>query len=122
MNFEINFKKSQTAFLFSITLRRRTLPKRPKKFQVSLLCQHLENTAGNTLGTGKGPSQHTKNHLMIFSEQITVFEYSKYTKTGAFLISAYSIVESDRTHSGLLRNIFKSFGNKKLTRLHSDHM
>ena len=46
----------------------------------------------------------------------------QYTKTGTFLISAYSIVESDRTHSGLLRNIFKSFGNKKLTRLHSDHM
>ena len=46
----------------------------------------------------------------------------QYTKTGTFLISANSIVESDRTHSGLLRNIFKSFGNKKLTRLHSDPM
>ena len=46
----------------------------------------------------------------------------QYTKTGTFLISAYSIVESDRAYSGLLRTIFKSFGNKKLTRLDSNHM
>ena len=41
---------------------------------------------------------------------------------GTFLITANSIVESDRAHSGLLRTVFKSFGNKKLTRLDSDHM
>jgi len=34
-----------------------------------------------------------------------------------FLVSAYSIVESKRAHSGLLRTVFKSFGNKKLARL-----
>ena len=36
---------------------------------------------------------------------------------GTFLITANSIVES-----GLLRTVFKSFGNKKLTRLDSNHM
>ena len=39
-----------------------------------------------------------------------------------FLVSAHSIVESKRAHSGLLRTVFKSFGNKKLTRLDSNHM
>ena len=39
-----------------------------------------------------------------------------------FLITANSIVESDRASSGLLRTVFKSFGKKKLTRLDSNHM
>ena len=39
-----------------------------------------------------------------------------------FLVSAYSIVGSERAHSGLLRTVFKTFGNKKLTRLDSNHM
>ena len=38
------------------------------------------------------------------------------------MISAYSIVGSERAHSGLLRTIFKTFGNKTLTRLDSNHM
>ena len=41
---------------------------------------------------------------------------------GTFLFSTLSIVGSDRAHSGLLRTIIKSFGNKKLTRLDSNHM
>ena len=39
-----------------------------------------------------------------------------------FLVSAHSIVESKRAHSGLLRTDFKSFGNKKLARLELWHM
>ena len=39
-----------------------------------------------------------------------------------FLVSAYSIVGSERAHSGLLRTVFKTFGNEKLTRLDSNHM
>ena len=39
-----------------------------------------------------------------------------------FLVSAYSIVGSERAHSGLLKTVFKTFGNKKLTRLDSNHM
>ena len=39
-----------------------------------------------------------------------------------FFISAHSIVESEIAHSGLLRTVFKSFGNKKLARLERWHM
>ena len=39
-----------------------------------------------------------------------------------FLVSAYSIVGSEKAHSGLLRTVFKTFGNKKLARLDSNHM
>ena len=38
-------------------------------------------------------------------------------KVGTFLVSAVSIVESDRAYSGPLRIVFENFGNKKLTRL-----
>ena len=38
-----------------------------------------------------------------------------------FLVSAYSIVVSERAHSELLRTVFKTFGNEKLTRLDSNH-
>ena len=43
-------------------------------------------------------------------------------KIGIFLVSAYSIVGSEKAHSGLLRTVFKTFGNEKLARLDSNHM
>ena len=42
-------------------------------------------------------------------------------KNGYIFITANSIVESDRAYSGLLITVFKSFENKTLTRLDSNH-
>ena len=62
---------------------------------------------------GQGSNQHTKNLMLIFSEQITVFESGK--KTMLFLILGHPIVPCDSATPGLHKTGFGMFGIKNLT-------